>query len=296
MEPAAQETVQRFIAAGGTVLIDSTPDTPLLRTASPQPMLRVCKRTISGESIYFLVNEGNDPIETTALFSETHLPERLDPETGDRSPEPAERQEDVIQVPLSMAPWESRVVRFTEAAASTPQTNPSVHSVLNDWTFQTLEQTVIHENKITTVPSEKSEFQKTEPGDWCDVLGNDFTGTVRYQTRFYLTTEELGQCWTIDLGDVKSACTVSLNGVPLGRKLWAPFSFSIPPETLGETNVLEVDVSNTLSNLFTSKEYLSRVDSIYSEEGARYVRILESWEKETRPSGLFGPVRLIRTT
>jgi len=82
--------------------------------------------------------------------------------------------------------------------------------------------------------------------------------------------------------------------VPLGRKLWAPFSFELPAETLAETNVLEVDVSNTLSNLFTSKEYLSRVDSIYSEEGARYVRILETWEKETRPSGLFGPVQLIR--
>jgi hypothetical protein len=59
---------------------------------------------------------------------------------------------------------------------------------------------------------------------------------------------------------------------------------------------MEVDVSNTLSNLFTSPDYLDRVDSIYSPEGARYVRILEAWEKETRPSGLFGPVRLIRTT
>ena len=79
-----------------------------------------------------------------------------------------------------------------------------------------------------------------------------------------------------------------------GTKALGPFSFELQAEALTESSVLEVDVSNTLSNLFTSKEYLSQVDSIYSEEGARYVRILETWEKETRPSGLFGPLQLMR--
>ena len=79
------------------------------------------------------------------------------------------------------------------------------------------------------------------------------------------------------------------------RKLWAPFAFDLPPETLKDHNVLTIDVSNTLSNLFTSPDYLERVDSIYSPAGARYVRILETWGKETRPSGLFGPVQLLRT-
>jgi len=106
----------------------------------------------------------------------------------------------------------------------------------------------------------------------------------------------LGQNWTIDLGDVKHACTVSINGHPIGRKLWAPFTFNIPTEALKENNVLDVDVSNTLSNLFTGPDYLDQVDSIYSPEGARYVRILEAWEKETRPSGLFAPVQLLRKT
>ena len=294
MEPEAQATVKQFIAAGGTVLSDGTPDAPLLRTASPQPMLRVCKRNCLGESIYFLVNEGNDPIDTTALFSETNLPEQLVAESGECIPTYAEQQNGTVNMPLSLAPWESRIVRFTEAATSSPKTSQSIQRQLDQWTSKTVEQTVIQEDKITTLTSEANDFQASALTDWCESIDDDLTGTVRYQTRFKLTADERQQRWTIDLGDVKSACSASLNGVPLGRKLWAPFSFELPAETLAETNVLEVDVSNTLSNLFTSKEYLSRVDSIYSEEGARYVRILETWEKETRPSGLFGPVQLIR--
>lgn len=92
MEPAAQEVVQQFIAAGGTVLSDGTPDAPLLRTTSSQPMLRACKRNCLGESIYFLVNEGNDPIDTTALFAETKLPEQLVAESGECIPIVAEHQ------------------------------------------------------------------------------------------------------------------------------------------------------------------------------------------------------------
>jgi hypothetical protein len=91
---------------------------------------------------------------------------------------------------------------------------------------------------------------------------------------------------------VKSACTISVNGQPVGRKIWAPFIFDLPTEILSEDNVLMIDVSNTLSNLFTSPDYLTRIDSIYSPAGARYVHVLEKWEKEARPFGLSGPVRL----
>lgn len=294
MEPEAQETVQRFIAAGGALLSDGTPDRPLLRTTSQQPMLRVCKRDCLGENIYFLVNEGNDPVDTTVLFTEKNLPEQLVAESGECIPTYAEQQNGTVHMPLTLAPWESRIVRFTEAATSSLKTSQSSQRQLDQWTYKIHEMTIIQGDKITTLMPEGNDFQASALADWCESISSDFTGTVRYQTRFNLTADERHQSWTIDLGDVKSACSASLNGMPLGRKLWAPFSFPLPSEALTASNVLEVDVSNTLSNLFTSKEYLSRIDSIYSDEGARYVRILEPWEKETRPSGLFGPVQLIQ--
>jgi hypothetical protein len=295
MEPDARETVERFIASGGTVLNNGTPDTPLIRTTTPQPGLRACKRNLPDESIYFLVNEGNSPIETAALFAETNFPERLDPETGNSSPEPAEHQKDAIQIPLSMAPWESRILRFKDGAIRAPEIRQSVHAVLNDWTFRIAEQTIIRENKITTILPEENDGQKTELNDWCDFLGEDFSGTVEYKTEFSIEPDPFHANWMLDLGDVRYACSVSINGVSAGRKLWAPYTFDLPEEALAENNVLTIEVSNTLSNLFTSPEYLNQVDSIYSPEGARYVRILESWETQTRPSGLLGPVRLYKS-
>ncbi len=296
MEADAQTTVERFKQAGGRVLSHGTPKTPLLRTATPQPNLRVCKRNLSEESIYFLVNEGNDPIETTVLFSATTAPERLDPESGNIIPEYGELNEGQIQLPLALAPWESHVYRFTKNMATASPAQQPTYTVLADWIFQIAEKTVIDNDKIRTILPEQKNFQKTELKDWCTFLGEDFTGTVRYQTQFDLSSKDQQQNWMIDLSTVKSACSVSVNGQPIGRKLWAPFTFTLPADALAEKNVLIVEVSNTLSNLFASPDYLSRVDSIYSPEGARYVRILESWEKETRPSGLFRPVRLFRKT
>lgn len=295
MEPEARKTVDRLTASGGTVLSGSIPDTPLVRTSTPQPSLRVCKRTLPGGSIYFLVNEGNLPIKTDAYFNEKDRPERLDPETGNTASTYSEQEKKYIRMPLSMAAWESHVYRFGTDTKNSAQIHHSVHTVLEEWKYRVLEKTTVHQNKIITVSSATG-FQKTELKDWCEFLGKDFTGTVRYQTQFTLPPEEQAENRVIDLGDVKGACTVSVNDHPVGRKLWAPFSFDLPSEILTDSNTLTIDVSNTLSNLFAGPDYLSQVDSIYSTAGARYVKILETWEKETRPSGLLGPVQLFRKT
>ena len=118
------------------------------------------------------------------------------------------------------------------------------------------------------------------------------TGTMSYETSFKLNNEELNSDWQVDLGHVNYACTVYLNNIEICKKLWAPYVISLPNEHLVQNNTLRVEVSNTLSNLFTSKEYLDQVDKIYSPEGARYVKILENWERDTLSSGLLGPVKL----
>ena len=296
MEPAARQTVQRFISSGGTVLNGGIPDTPLIRTAAPQPSLRVCKRILPHESIYFLVNEGNTPLETFSLFPETTLPERLDPESGEITPEYAEPKEDGIQMQLTLAPWESRMYHFKSAAGTkinpAPARKVDKQKTLSNWTFRIAEQTVIQDNKIQTIHHEDPAFQPVEPGDWCEHLSGDVSGTAEYKTEFSMEQDSIHQEWILDLGNVCYACSVSVNGISAGRKLWAPFTFTLPSEALAEHNILIVEVSNTLSNLFTGPDYLGQVDTIYSPAGARYVHVLEKWEKETRPSGLFGPVRL----
>jgi hypothetical protein len=299
MEPAAQQTVQRFITSGGTVLNGGTPDTPLIRTATPQPGLRVCKRNLSGESIYFLVNEGNTPIEKSVLFSETASPDRLDPADGTITPEYAESKKDGLRIQLTLAPWESLIYRFKAGAGSKNRPAPAPDVTrqisLSGWTLRIAEQTVIHEDKIKNLCPDDPAIHPVEPGDWCNILSEDFSGTVEYKTEFCMEPDQINPEWILDLGEIGCACSVYINGISAGRKLWAPFTFTLPAAVLTEKNILTVEVSNTLSNLFTSPDYLTRIDSIYSPAGARYVHILEKWEKEARPSGLLGPVRLYST-
>lgn len=95
-----------------------------------------------------------------------------------------------------------------------------------------------------------------------------------------------------DLGNVKYACSLRLNGTSIDRKAWRPFHFLLPAKLLLENNLIEIDVTNTLSNLFTSIEYQKHIESIYSKEGAHYVHKLKPWEEATRPSGLMGPVTI----
>lgn len=302
MELEARKTVSSFRAAGGTVLDgvdDAIPDAPIIRTATPQPGLRVCKRNLPGESLYFLVNEGNVPIETSALFPETAGPHRLNPEDGTTVPEYAEAEQGGMVVALILVPWESRVYQFVrgcEHAGDRPAPAPTLSGGedISNWSLRIAEQCIIQEGKIQTLHQRGRAFEPSELGDWCRSLSEDFSGTAEYRAEFSLEAGQRDTDWTLDLGQVCCACTVSINGIPVGRRLWAPFTFTLPSKALADRNVLLVEVSNTLSNLFTSPDYLDKVDSIYSPEGARYVRILEEWEKEARPSGLHGPVRLRR--
>jgi hypothetical protein len=300
MESAARQTVSSFSAAGGKILDGvngAIPDVPLIRTATPQPGLRVCKRNLSGESLYFLVNEGNVPVETSALFFETAAPQRLDPEDGTTLPETAEAEKEGMLVPLRLVPWESRVYHFVrggEPVITASPPTPTGGEEISNWSLRVTEQTIIQEGRIQTLDRQEMDFQAVELGDWCRLLSEDFSGSAEYRSEFALPAGQRDADWILDLGEVRCACSVSINGIPVGRKLWAPFIFTLPAKALTDRNVLTVEVSNTLSNLFTSSGYLDKVDSIYSPEGARYVRILEEWEKEARPSGLYGPVRLRR--
>jgi hypothetical protein len=294
MEPDARRTVECFRDAGGSVRDGGRLDLPLLRTETAQPGLRVCKRLLDSGSIYFLVNEGNIPIETVAAFDETTVPEILNPETGSMHLVAADHAERQLRIPLVLAPWETRVFHFSMERESGRASSKTLFATLDEWSACTVEKTIIQGDRILTVPCERQ--VAPELGDWCAVLGDDFTGTVRYTTRFELVPAPQAVRWQVDLGKICHAGTVRLNGRTLGRKVWAPFVFDLPQEYLEEENVLEVEVSNTMSNLFTSPAYLDQIDRLYSPEGARYVRILEGWEMESRPSGLFGPVRLFGIT
>ncbi|MBP3393775.1 MAG: hypothetical protein J6M38_04600, partial [Lentisphaeria bacterium] len=125
-------------------------------------------------------------------------------------------------------------------------------------------------------------------GSWQEFLGEEFSGEVCYSIDF----ESDGNGDLLDLGKVNYACTVELNGVELGRKMWSPFVFELKNALHKGSNHLEIMVSNTSANLFTDKtrEYIRNTFPPESPYDARQSPL----EKKSYPSGLFGPIRILQ--
>ena len=92
----------------------------------------------------------------------------------------------------------------------------------------------------------------------------------------------------IDLGDVRYAASLRINGRKPQTKFLAPFRFEV--ELRRGPNRLEVTVSNTLANCLSTPAVARRFQTIiplcpYEERQRRF-------EQDSLASGLFGPVTI----
>jgi hypothetical protein len=103
-------------------------------------------------------------------------------------------------------------------------------------------------------------------GSWSD-LAPTHSGSATYSRSFQLTSAQLaGREWTLDLGDVREAAEVTINGRALPQPLlWAPYVADIGHLLRAGTNEIAVRVTNTGANS----------------------------HGDVRASGLLGPVRLL---
>ncbi|MDO8211072.1 glycosyl hydrolase [Conexibacter sp. CPCC 206217] len=103
-------------------------------------------------------------------------------------------------------------------------------------------------------------------GSWTD-LAASYSGSATYTRSLQLTRAQLaGREWTLDLGDVRTAAEVTINGRPLSQPLlWAPFVADVGDLLRTGTNTIVVRVTNTGAN----------------------------GHGDARASGLLGPVRLL---
>ncbi|KAA9148165.1 hypothetical protein FPZ12_045080 [Amycolatopsis acidicola] len=117
-----------------------------------------------------------------------------------------------------------------------------------------------------------------------------FSGTARYTLRFILSTGDAGRDWLLDLGDVREAAAVRLNGRELGTAWSIPFHVPLGDAARPGVNVLELDVTNLAAN---------RVRAL-ARAGKLTTNFFMSWRSgqapadwDPMPSGLLGPVRLL---
>ena len=86
---------------------------------------------------------------------------------------------------------------------------------------------------------------------------------------------------------------IIVNGIEVTKCCWPPYECDIPTDFLhkGE-NQLEIRVSNTLANAINAPGVLETWQQRYPQQRDMYDKMERPFERESLPSGLFGPVTI----
>jgi hypothetical protein len=260
------------------------------RGSAPGTSLDFLHRTEGDAEVYFIANRKERDEQAECTFRVTgKRPELWDPVTGQSHPATAFTQAGgLTTMPLEFAPYGSMFVVFREPMANgahgEEQRNFPVYS-----TAQTLQGpwTVSFDPKwggpahaeFTTLQS-----WTTRPEDGIKY----YSGTATYRKTFDLPAVLQGAHTrvAIDLGEVKYAAQVRLNGKDLGPVWTKPFRVEITGAVKASGNVLEIDVANLWPNRIIGDSQLPP-ERRYTHTNVVYTKDTPLWK-----SGLLGPVRI----
>ncbi|MFH0795930.1 MAG: glycosyl hydrolase [Candidatus Omnitrophota bacterium] len=241
----------------------------------------------AGETdIYFLVNHSSRREKVQASFQVSGQPELWNPEDGHGCLLTAARQENGrTELKLNFEPYQACFIIFRKQADKTlPAWTEEFTPILQldgEWDIEFLPNS---RHRFLGQFDRLFTFQNyTEPlMSWSNLGMPCFSGRVRYTKKFLLAEKPKGSV-CLDLGTVKHNAEVTLNGKPLGARVWKPYRFNAGDALQPGKNLLEVVVSNTLANLFSHPGIKKPIGY---ESASGFVTA------ERLQSGLLGPVRL----
>lgn len=203
--------------------------------------------------------------------------------------------DDRTTVPLALGAFDSYFVVFRKpSTASTRDESPNntawqqIRSIDGPWqaTF----------DRDLGGPAKPVPFPTLS--DWLDHTDSavcDYSGKAIYTTTFELSAGEVGSPIAIELGEVHGVgiAQVKLNGRDLGIAWRPPFRVALGEAAKPGTNTLEVTAINSWCNRVMADEKLPKNQrvtktNIRVEKQGRF-----KWSPE--PSGLIGPVRIVRS-
>ena len=320
MTPEARRLVDRIASRGGRILDETQIDQikPVIEILPASKHLRVTKRIWDEIPYYFIVNEADETIDATIhIDSEWGIPARLDPMTGECLWLPCDEESNTFE--WTFEPFGSLLFCLTEANADDEDDDVLHEDDLDDveldddlddddqaeseqeistielkkgWTLSPVTKHVISENGVDHVDmSEESPIKLKALGDWQDVLGVDYSGEASYATTFKLPRKPKEAF--LSLGKVNYVCTIIVNGIEVTKCCWPPYECAIPTDFLhAGQNQLEIRVSNTLANAINAPGVLETWKQRYPQQRDSYDKMERPFERESLPSGLFGPVTI----
>jgi len=309
--PAVQQISQELFAPGApnAKLVEKTSDLgaaiagflkPDVALDPPSPEVGFIHRRLPNADLYFLANTGNRPHSFTATFrAQRHAASWWDPFSGKVSSAgsgPA--------VSMTLAPYESRVLVFTDRPIAQKATEAVTHfapvDLSRDWKV-TLDRTGVSE----TMPTLHS---------WADdEAGKYYSGTATYTRTVNLPPDiPHGGAAMLDFGvgkpvertqlnlpgmrtwfdaPLRDAAVVYVNGKRAGSVWHPPFVLDIRPWLHTGPNELKIVVANTAIN-----ELAARAPADYRLLWLRYGKRFAPQDMdhlEPLPSGILGPLRLV---
>ncbi|MGI6571955.1 MAG: glycosyl hydrolase [Fermentimonas sp.] len=310
--------LEKFISGGGRVfLIDESNSgikkpkgvitvtlseltsllTPTVALGFPNVNIRVCKRTLNDCSIYFVTNEDSLATSCKLQFQESANLIQLNPETGECwTPLNAVRTSTGWELPLHLNFAGSAVILFSNQSyplsAAPDFSDEVVQTISEGWKLRKAREFVVTGDDLEVRELTSENRVDISLGDWREVVGDIFSGDVEYEVIFKCPVSVKNSAGILDLGDVRYACQVSLNGEQLGKKLWKPYEYNIKGKIKEGDNILKVIVTNSLANQYV---YTNKLDKWPVKKLGPYHSRQLGFEKESVASGLFGPVTIKKT-
>ncbi|HEU0186156.1 MAG TPA: glycosyl hydrolase, partial [Blastocatellia bacterium] len=261
-----------------------------------------------GSQYYFVVNQGDRAVDGwVALRGGAQSVAIFDPmreEKGIAATRPSGTRDGAgdTEVYLQLAPGESCILKTFDAQQKGPsfayfKTAGEGRPLDGKWSLRF----------VSGGPELPAAIETDKPGSplgsWTNLDGEAvkrFSGTAIYTISFSGQGSERRD-WLLDLGRVAESARVRLNGNELGALINAPYRIRIPKEALKDQNILEVAVSNLMTNRIIDldrrgvkwKKFYNTNMPARRRENAGPDGLFTAANWTPRESGLIGPVALI---
>ncbi len=287
--------LQEFSDCGGSVLYSDTQafyPTAVIKPANEN--IRVLKRKVSDDSIYFLTNEGMSSEECSVIFKEKKIPYILNPETAEMYKQKYTVLENglcKINVLLPFAGSLLLLFSDTPFECSYKSDRDQYDSRLldKDWEVRILKRFKIKEERFTYEDEHDSKYITASLGDLGEVFGYNFSGMAEYRYTFNLDRKTAENTYELDLGCVKGAAMVLVNCAVIGEKAWSPYVFNTENRFKEGENTVVVRFCNTMANEYVHTDKLKKWPDTIT--GSYHKQCL-AMEKDRLTSGIIGPVRI----
>ena len=275
--------------AQALALAEIAPDFEYSRPQPDTKLLFVHRKLADGE-IYWVNNRAGRHENLDATFRVAgKAAEIWHPRTGKTEPASYKIEGGRTTVALRLEPADAVFVVFRKAAAAQSRTVPApvettVATVEGAW--EVAFQAERGAPARITLPRLSSWHENPDAGVKYFSGTGTYTKTIQAPAAWFKTGTRL----LLDLGDTKNLAEVTVNGKPLGILWKAPFQVEITGALKPGANALQVKVTNLWVNRLIGDQQPGAAKK-YTYTTQQFYRA----DSPLLPSGLLGPVRIVRS-